>query len=232
MTGGNLLTKVVALCGSTRTENSNTAKILKPFLEGMEEAGAKVELVYTKHLDIRPCEAELYCWKKTPGKCYIDDGMQSLYPKLRDADILVFATPVYIPLPGEMQNLLNRMVPLIERGLTWRDGRTRFKKGFRADVKISKFVLVSTSGWWEMGNFGVVLKIFKELAKAFNVEFAGALLRPNAPLLSEYKERADKIFRAAKQAGNQLAKEGRMSNTLLKIIGQPLMSQEKWRHGL
>jgi len=92
----------------------------------------------------------MYCWTKKPGQCYIDDGMQSLYPELRDADILVFATPVYIPLPGQMQNLLNRMLPVMGSGLTWRDGRTRFKKGFRTGVKISEFVFVSTSGWWEI----------------------------------------------------------------------------------
>jgi hypothetical protein len=100
---GSGLTKVVAICGSVRMEKSNTVKILKPFLEGMEEAGASVELFYTKRLDVKPCEAELSCWTKPRGPCYIDDSMQSLYPKLRDADFLVLATPVYIPLPGDAE---------------------------------------------------------------------------------------------------------------------------------
>jgi multimeric flavodoxin WrbA len=43
--------------------------------------------------------------------------MQSLYPKLREADILMLATPVYVPFPREMQNLVNRLVPLLERAL-------------------------------------------------------------------------------------------------------------------
>ena len=229
---GSGLTKVVAICGSARMEKSNTAKILKPFLEGMEEAGASVELFYTKRLDIKPCEAEYSCWTKKRGQCYIDDSMQSLYPKLRDADILVLATPVYIPLPGEMQNLLNRMVPLMGPGLKWRNGRTRFKNGFAADVKISKFVLVSTSAWWEIGNFGTVLRIVKELAKGLSVEFAGALLRPHFRFMAENKEKAEEIFEAAKQAGNQLVKKGRMSKDLLEVICQPLISQEEWRRRL
>lgn len=226
------MTKVVAICGSVRMEKSNTVKILKPFLEGMEEAEASVELFYTKRLDVKPCEAELSCWTKPRGPCYIDDSMQSLYPKLRDADVLVLATPVYIPLPGEMQNLLNRMIPLMGPGLKWQNGRTRFKNGFAADVKISKFVLVSTSGWWEIGNFGTVLRIVKELAKTLNVEFAGALLRPHFWAMAENKEKAEKIFEAAKQAGNQLVKKGRMSKDLLEAICQPLVSQEEWRRRL
>ncbi len=207
-------------------------KMLKPFLEGIQKAGASVELFYTKRLDIKPCQAEMYCWTKKRGQCYINDSMQLLYPKLCDADILVLATPVYIPLPGEMQNLLNRMLPLMGPGLKWRNGRTRFKNGFRADVKINKFVLVSTSGWWEIANFGTVLRIVKELAKDLNVEFAGALLRPNFRFMAENNEKAEKIFEAAKQAGYQLVKAGRMPKGLLKVISQPLISQEEWRRRL
>jgi hypothetical protein len=117
------------------------------------------------------------------------------------------------------------MVPLVEEALKNRNGRTRAR--FRADVKISKFVLVSSSGWWEMGNFGTVLRIVKELAKDVNVGFAGALLRPHAGFLAENKEKADKIFAAARQAGCQLIKEGRISKGLLRIICQPLVSQER-----
>jgi hypothetical protein len=47
-TGGVFLTKVVAINGSPDMEKGNTAKILTPFLEGMEEAGASVELFYAK----------------------------------------------------------------------------------------------------------------------------------------------------------------------------------------
>jgi hypothetical protein len=65
----------------------------------------------------------------------------------READILVLATPVYGPLPGEMQNLLNRLVPLFDSILEMRNDHTRAR--LRQDVKISKIVLVSTCGWWE-----------------------------------------------------------------------------------
>lgn len=220
------MTKVVAVSGSVRMEKGNTAKILAPFLEGMEEAGASIELFCAKRLNVQLCAGEFYCWNKKPGQCYIDDSMQSLYPKLRDADILVLATPVYVPLPGEMQNLINRLVPLIDPILKRQNGRTRAR--FHADVKISKIVLVSCCGWWEMGNFGTVLRIVKEFAKDANVEFAGAVLRPHASFIAENKEKAEKIFEAAKQVGYQLVKDGRMSKDLLKTIGQPLISEEKW----
>lgn len=220
------MTRVVAINGSPDMEESNTAKILIPFLEGMKEGGASVEVFYARRLNVKPCDGEFYCWNKRPGRCYINDDMQLLYPKLRDADILVLATPVYIPFPGEMQNLLNRIVPLVNPIIKTRNGRTRAR--FRPDVKIKKIALVSSSGWWEMGNFGTVLRSVKELAKDASVEFAGALLRPHVSWLGENGKRAEEIFKAARQAGLQLVREGKMSKGLLKIICQPLISNARF----
>lgn len=218
--------KVVAISGSVRMEKGNTAIILGPFLDGVKEAGASVELFYAKRLNIKPCIGDFQCWNKKPGQCCISDGMQLLYPKLREADILVLATPVYIPLPGEMQNLINRLCPLADPILETRDGRTRAR--LRDDVKISKIVLVSTCGWWEKGNFGTVLRIAEELAKDLSIEFAGAVLRPHAYLMIENKEKAKIITKAVKQAGFQLVKQGRMTNEILEKISQPLISEEEW----
>ena len=224
------MTKVVAINGSAGMEKGNTARVLAPFLDGMREAGASVDLFYAKRLNVQPCTGEFHCWYKKPGVCHLEDSMQMLYPKLRGADILVLATPVYIPLPGEMQNLLNRLCPLIEPRLVERDGRTRAK--FHDDVKIRKIALVSTCGWWEMGNFGTVIRIAEELAKDAGVEFAGAVLRPHADLISEEKEKAKIIWEALRQAGHELVDKGQMSKGLLEVISQPLVSEEEYRRSL
>jgi len=119
------LTRVVAVNGSPMMDKGNTERILRPFLEGAKEAGAEVEVFYAKKLDIQPCRGELLCWGRNLGKCHIKDDMESVYPALRRADIMVLATPVYIPLPGEMQNFLNRLCPLVNPVLTRKNGRTR-----------------------------------------------------------------------------------------------------------
>jgi multimeric flavodoxin WrbA len=208
-------------------EKGNTAIILEPFLAGMMEAGAEVELFYAKKLDVKPCTGEMHCWHRTPGQCYIQDEMQDLYPKLKDAEILVLATPVYIPLPGEMQNLLNRLLPLFDPFLVTREGRTRAR--FREDVKIRKIALVATCGWWEMGNFDTVVRVAEELAKDASVDFAGAMLRPHAYKMRENTPKTEEILEAVKSAGHQLVKEGQLSTDLLEIISQPLVSEEELR---
>src|SRR5208337_1603295 len=80
---------------SPRRDKGSTALIFNPFLKGMKEAGAEVELFYTCDLDINPWRGDLNCMMKTPAKCVQNDDIQMLTPKL-GADVLVFASPLYI----------------------------------------------------------------------------------------------------------------------------------------
>lgn len=221
------MVNVVAINGSARMEKGYTAMVLTAFLEGMKEAGAQVELFYAKQLNVNPCSGEFHCWYEKPGECYLRDSMQMVYPKLREADLLVLATPVYIPLPGEMQNFINRLCPLIKPVLGKRNGRTRAR--FHANVKIKKIALVSACGWWEKGNFSTVLRIVEKIARDANVEFAGAVLRPHANLLAKNLEKAEEILEAVKKAGFQLITDGSIPVDLLETVAQPLISEKELR---
>ncbi|MFW6117097.1 MAG: flavodoxin family protein [Thermoproteota archaeon] len=95
-----------------------------------------MEPFYSSRLNIKPCTREFYCWNKKPGQCYIDDDMQMIYPKLRRTDGLALATPVYISLPGEMQNLVNRLCAIIEPALKLREKFTRASS--RQDVDVGR----------------------------------------------------------------------------------------------
>ncbi len=231
-----VMTKVVAINGSPRMQKGNTAMILTPFIEGMQEAGAEVELFYAKRLKVEPCTGGFTCWYQKPGECHIKDDMRLVYPKLWEAEILVLATPVYIPLPGEMQNIINRLVPLIEPLLETREGLTRAR--FRKEVEIRQFVVVATGGWWEKANLDLVVHIVKEYARVASVEFAGAVLRPHAFLMrdasdtrkkGELTEDGTAVVNAAKRAGEELIKQGVMSEETLEMVSRPLISQEDLR---
>ncbi|MHA2273735.1 MAG: flavodoxin family protein, partial [Candidatus Hodarchaeales archaeon] len=88
--------QVLAFNSSPRKDKGGTAAILTPFLEGMKDAGANVELIYVRDLEIGPCRGCYTCWTKSPGKCVQKDDMVEILPKLASADIVVFATPVYV----------------------------------------------------------------------------------------------------------------------------------------
>lgn len=85
----------MAMNASPLKERGNTNLILAPFLEGITDEVAEVELYYTHDLEISPCRGDLACWTTTPGRCAIEDDMRWLLSKLREADAWVLASPVY-----------------------------------------------------------------------------------------------------------------------------------------
>jgi len=225
--------KVVAINGSPKMGEGNTALVLNPFLEGMREAGAEVELFYTKNLKINPCQGDLSCWLKTPGKCFQKDDMEMLISKLAEADVWVTATPVYVDgMSGPLKNLTDRILPMGRPFVELRDGHCRHIS--REGTKSKKSVLVSNCGFWEMENFDPLLAHMKAMCKNGNMEFAGALLRPHGAGLRQMVEGGmpiDDIFEAAKEAGRQLVVDGRMSPETLKAVSRELMTIEQYVQG-
>jgi len=226
------MTKAVAINGSPRKQAGDTAMLLTPFIQGMKDAGCDVDLFYAAELKVKSCNCpNMYCWYKKPGNCCLKDDMDLLYPPLREAEILILATPVYVPLPGEMQNVINRLCPLMEPLLEFRDDRTRAR--FRKDVKISKILLVSTGGWWEKGNFDTVTRIVRELAEDASAQFAGAVIRPHAFMMKQdgkLTSDGEAIIAAAKKAGKELVQDGAINHETLDTISRPLIPESELRN--
>ncbi len=66
------------------------------FIEGAIEAGANVEYFKLKDLNIHDYARCYNCWTKTPGECIYNDDMTMLRKKYREANLVVFASPLYI----------------------------------------------------------------------------------------------------------------------------------------
>lgn len=222
--------KIVTINASPRMDKGNTGAILIPFLDGMREAGADVEVYYTKKLNIKPCQGEYNCQYKTLGKCFQQDDMEMLLPILAEADIWVIATPVYADgMTVSMKILFERMIPLMHLSFELRDGHCRHP--LRNGNTSGKVVLVSTCGFWEMDNFDPLLTHIKAQCKNTNRKFAGALLRPHASALKNMAAAGapiDDIFQAARDAGRQLIKEEEMSSQYLATVSRELMPLEEY----
>jgi multimeric flavodoxin WrbA len=222
--------KVLAINGSPNGEKGNTALILTQFLEGMKQAGAEVDLFYTKKMKINPCLGEYNCWFKTPGVCSQKDDMQELIPKLIQADILVFATPVYVDgMTGPLKNLLDRAIPIGDPVMEMRDGHCRHRA--REKVTDGKLVLVSNCGFWEQDNFDPLVMHLQAVSRNLGREFAGALLRPHGPALKAMMQQGmpvNDVLEAAKEAGRQLVQDGRMKADTLKIVSRELLPQQTY----
>lgn len=85
--------KVVILKGSPR-EKGNSALLAEQAAAGARAAGAQVDIFYLHGMDIRACDGCDLCHEQGDG-CVIMDDMQLIYPKLKAADAILVASPVY-----------------------------------------------------------------------------------------------------------------------------------------
>jgi len=221
---------VLAINGSPHRGKGNTALILDPFLEGLRDGGAEVELLYTRDQQINPCLGCFGCWTRTPGKCVQEDDMAGLLPRLREAAIWVLATPLYFDGPsGPLKNLMDRMTAFLRLAAEVRAGRSCHL--VEDGVRGGKVVLVSNCGLWEMSNFDPLLAQVKGFCQHVEREFAGALLRPHGQTLRDLLKEGspvDDVLQAAREAGRELAQDGRISDEALRAVGRPLVSLEEY----
>ena len=104
--------KVLGLVGSPR-KKSNTDLLVAEILTGATGNGHISEKVYLYDIDILPCVDCKVC-KRSNYQCALKDGMQTLYPKLEEADVIVFGTPLYWYGPSaKMKLLVDRLRPFI-----------------------------------------------------------------------------------------------------------------------
>jgi multimeric flavodoxin WrbA len=86
--------KVLILNGSPRP-GGNSSVLAEQVRKGVEDAGGAAEVIYLHGLDINPCDACDSCQDAAEIDCIVEDDMQTLYPKVREADAIVYATPIY-----------------------------------------------------------------------------------------------------------------------------------------
>lgn len=203
--------KILALNGSPRGENGNTEVILKPFLKGAEEAGAEIETVYLKDKDIKHCIGCFTCWTKTPGKCIHKDDMEELLGKISEADIMVYATPLYYyTVTGIMKDFMDRMLPLNNKEIIKVGENYSHPRRFKRETPI-KTVLISNCGFPGHNNFSGLVETFKVMTKG---SLAGTILcTEGGPLQAinadeKLKKLYADFFSALESAGKEIVKEG------------------------
>ena len=107
------MSKNVLIISSSPRKGGNSETLAASFAKGAEEAGHKVETVYLREKNYGFCKGCLACLKV--GHCVIDDDAVEVAARMHDADVLVFATPVYYySVSGQLKTMLDRANPLFD----------------------------------------------------------------------------------------------------------------------
>jgi multimeric flavodoxin WrbA len=84
--------KIVGIVGSARP-GGNTEILTRIALEEIQKEGLETELVSLAGKKIMPCDGCRSCSKT--GKCHFKDDFESIFMKMKKADGIILATPVY-----------------------------------------------------------------------------------------------------------------------------------------
>ena len=105
------MNKRVVILSSSPRRGGNSELLAEAFARGAQESGNQVETVYLREKQYGFCRGCLACQKL--GHCVIRDDAVEVAARMHDADVLVFATPVYYySVSGQLKTMLDRANPL------------------------------------------------------------------------------------------------------------------------
>ncbi len=103
------MAKNILLVHASPRKQGNSDMLADWFERGATEAGNSVTRIDVGHAKISGCMACEYCFAHD-GECVQRDDMQEFYPLLREADVIVYATPMYFyNFPAQLRAFQDRM---------------------------------------------------------------------------------------------------------------------------
>ena len=154
------MSRIVVLIGSVR-KGGNTDLLAQAFAES---AGKRheVELVSVADYAVHPCIGCNSCYTSEGHRCFQEDDMQQIYEKLKQADELVIASPVYFHgISAQLKAVIDRLhTPM------------------RNDFPIKKLGLILVGAAELPDLFDPIILQYRMILRFFRLEDVGMVLVP------------------------------------------------------
>lgn len=150
--------RIVILVGSMR-KGGNTDLLASAFAEGAKKNN-DVEIISVADYKVNPCIGCNSCFEREGNKCFQNDDMSQIYDKLRDADILAAASPVYFyGISAELKAIVDRL-----------------HNPIRNEFKIKKLALILVGAATQPELFDAIKMQYQLILDFFHLEDAGMIL--------------------------------------------------------
>lgn len=114
------MSKKVLIISTSLRNNANSEILAHETERGARDAGCDVEFVTLKDKTINFCKGCLACQKI--GHCVINDDANAITEKMKEADVIVWATPVYYyEMAGQMKTMIDRANTLFSTGHNFKE---------------------------------------------------------------------------------------------------------------
>ncbi len=156
--------KILAFNGSMR-KNGNTSILLEHFLNGAKKNTGSAEEIIVRDINLEYCGGCLRC--NLIGRCSIDgDDWGQISEKIHDADVIVFASPIYFHhVTAILKKLIDRFrsfvqIKMTESGLI----HTPWKQWNK------DFVLILCMGSSDVSDAKPVIELFRFITSVLSPE--------------------------------------------------------------
>jgi multimeric flavodoxin WrbA len=198
--------RMLAIAGSPRP-GGNTDVLVDEAIDAFRQAGGEAEKVTVAYANVRPCQG---CQACMPGDglddvCAVTDGMTKLYAKMREADALLLATPVYMWGPtAQMKAFLDRLFPFGDYQ------RTRWARGL-AGKRVGLLIVYAEADPLDSGAYQT-RDVLRVVAEASGAEVAFTIhstvggrgaAKEDAALVARVREAAARLCAACSEGATQ-----------------------------
>ncbi|HEX9062600.1 MAG TPA: flavodoxin family protein [Clostridia bacterium] len=226
--------KILAINSSFRGDNGCTKFLIDKILEGAAEKKAECENVNLVSLKINRCTGCRMCQsKKHYLKCIHDDDAQIVFSKMKEADIIIFATPIYVlGISSLLKTLLERMYSTCKMNISKiTDSGLPFHH-IDKDLSSKPFVFLITCDNPSRETTKAAETFFKTYAKFTDSRIAGMLIRRTCALIWHWKNsKSEKTFSMVSdicdayiQAGRELADTGTIKPQTQRKVNKAIIN--------
>lgn len=195
--------------------------VLKHFITGMEQAGAECDVVNLNMMEIKACRI---CTEDLTfddrGRCNCDDDMQLLYPKLKETNNWVIATPFTGKIPGKLINFLDRLGPLFTSDPN------------HTEVEMNgNLALISSSANYESEIFKNLCEHFEDYSTIVSKKFLGCIERPHSSAIDYANTNAEllnEVLNAAEKLGKEYVENSEFSSDNLNSVKRALITKVEY----
>ncbi|MGA2142098.1 MAG: flavodoxin family protein [Brevinematales bacterium] len=227
--------KLLAINSSHRGDKGFTSFLIGKLFKGASDAGADCRVVTLAGMKITPCKSCEACQMGSHKfRCIYDskDDVREIFNNMAQADIIVFASPVYVfGMTGLMKTLLDRLhatgdsndIKLSKSGLIFHH--------IEPSICSKPFVLLACCDNMENETPKNIKSYFKTYSKFMDAKQVGTLVRKTCKLAGSGKDSGKErafpkiynVYEAYYQAGKELATLGKIKGGTLRKANKNIL---------
>lgn len=223
--------KVLVVSASSRGREGTTQLLTEHFIKGAERGGAKVETLVLSEMKIESCTGCFSCWIHN-NRCvhHHKDDMKLFLEKFAEADLLVWATPIYsfhcTPL---MKNVLDRLFVLLDPHIVLTEkGQERHPMRVK---RVPHQMLLACTGYSDFHSFGPLRMTLKMVEERLGMKMLAELLRPGSlSFLTDnmINKRMLDALTALERAGEEVVLHKKVSSKSKRLFEQKVIEKSRF----